>query len=137
MESTITPTTPPSLNKTETRREAWQHWHDMATPPSSGTVAWLQWAVARFPALYDGPQPAAFGNDVEIWARRFDAWGRKQSGSIQAIVAHILSAYSHHPWKCRIGGRAGAYSSIADAAKNWDSTNRRGMAAVILHARGI
>lgn len=132
-----TTTTPPPTFTPETRRASWQHWHELATPPSSGTTAWLQWAVARFPSLYDGPQPAAFGNDLEIWAKRFDAWGRKQSGSIQAIVAHILSAYSSHPWKCRIGARSSSYDSIASAAKNWDSENRRGMAAIILHARGI
>lgn len=118
--------------------DAWQRWHTMEHAPTNPR-AWLQWAVAQFTSLYEAPQPASrqFKDDVNAWARAFDNWGRQQSNSIRAICGYILSAYnSEKPWKCRLGARF-AYKTLADAAKNWDDGNRRGMARLILQAKGI
>lgn len=114
------------------RMAVWKKWAEMVHAPE-GASQWLAWAVSRFPCMYDGPHPWNFAS-VEDWIPKFDTWGSKQSNSITVICGYILAAYnSSRLWKCRKHG----YKSLADAAKNWDNNNRRGVAALIIGAKGI
>lgn len=116
--------------------EVWDTWHKLeAPPPDTGKSGygqrWLQWAVARFRLFRDAPQPLLH-RDMGDWVRLFDRWGLPKSETTTHLVRVVLDYYNDDArWKCP---RA---RSIAQLARRLDDGNRRGLAALILHAKGF
>ena len=118
--------------------ETWLSWAAMSSPPRQGRntpygALWMSWAVARFPALYQGPWPWEYGH-LHQWAHDFDQWARHQSTYVRGVALYLLESFNAAaPWS------SGAFDPVRGPrlARGLDDTNRRGLAALVLNAAGF
>lgn len=114
----------------------WATWHLLPAPPDDrgqrgyGRI-WLQWAVARFTLLVNGPQPFDYPN-MGDWVEPFQTAWKASSACTRHLCRVLLDAYNDD-----VKWRLPRPKSIPDLARRLDHGNRRGLAALIVHAKGF